>query len=239
MNLRTEGKSGSPVPILYEDNHLLIVNKPFGMLSQGAEAGDENVVDLMKEYIRKKYNKPGAVYLALIHRLDRPVGGVLVLARTSKAAARLSEQFKNRSVRKTYLAIAENTPEPMEGILRHWLVKLAEKNKVKAFTKPEKSGQECVLQYKVLGVVAHRTLLQVQPITGRQHQIRAQFARIACPLVGDVKYGSERTKPLQDQSIGLFAYQIELEHPVTKKTMRFSTLPPKQQPWDLFDFRDL
>jgi 23S rRNA pseudouridine1911/1915/1917 synthase len=239
MNSRSNGKSDSPVPILYEDNHLLIVNKPFGLLSQGAEAGDENVVDLMKEYIRKKYGKPGAVYLALIHRLDRPVGGGLVLARTSKAAARLSEQFKTRSVRKTYLAIAENTPDPMEGTLRHWLVKLAEKNKVKAFTKPEKNGQECVLEYQVLGVVAHRTLLRVQPLTGRQHQIRAQFARISCPLVGDIKYGNERTKPLQDQSIGLFAYQIELEHPVTKELMRFRALPPKQQPWDLFDFRDL
>lgn len=220
--------------ILFEDNHLLALNKPFGMLSQGDTSGDTSVFDWAKEYIRKQYAKPGNVYVALLHRIDRPVGGVLLLAKTSKAAARLTEQFKTRAVHKTYLAVCERIPDEPTGTLHHFLKKLPDKNIVRAYDKPAYGAQEAELSYTLLEAAGHRALLQVRPLTGRQHQIRVQLARIGCTLVGDIKYG--KTTFLPDQSIGLFSHSLQLAHPTTQKLLRIVAMPPVQPPWNAFDY---
>jgi 23S rRNA pseudouridine1911/1915/1917 synthase len=223
-----------PPVILYEDNHLLAVNKPFGMLSQGDTTGDVSVFEWAKEYVRKQYNKPGNVYLALLHRIDRPVGGVLLLAKTSKAAARLTDQFKGRTVQKTYLAVTERVPDEPTGTLKHFLKKLPGKNIVRAYDKPAYGAQEAELSYTVLEADGNRALLEVKPHTGRQHQIRVQLARMGCTLVGDVKYG--KTAFLPDQSIALFSHVLQLEHPTTGKLLTVTAYPPLQAPWDAFDY---
>jgi 23S rRNA pseudouridine1911/1915/1917 synthase len=215
--------------VLWEDNHLLAVQKPAGMPSQRDQTGDPCMVDLATEYIRQKYKKPGNVYCALLHRLDRPVAGVLLLAKTGKAAARLSEQFQKGTVQKTYLALTNGTPPEAQGELFHYLRKLPTKNVVRWHNRPTDGAQEARLGYRVLGTQDGTTLLHIEPLTGRQHQIRVQCAAMGCPLLGDVKYGAK--EPLGDRSIGLLAWQIQVQHPTTQETLTVHAQPPAQTWW--------
>ena len=218
--------------ILYEDNHLIAVNKPFGMLSQGDISGDESVFDWVKNYIKEKYQKPGNVYLALLHRLDRPAGGVLLLAKTSKAAGRVSKQFQAKTTRKKYLLITERAPEPAKGELRHFVKKLPGKNIMRAYHKAVHGSKEAILTYKVLKKVAGRALVEVQLMTGRRHQIRVQMASIGSVIRGDVKYGKTTFNP--DKSICLFAKTLTIEHPVNKAPLTIKAPLPANKLWRPF-----
>ena len=218
------------VKVLYEDNHILVLDKPPGMPSQGDPSGDLSMLDWGKEYIGKKYNKPGKVFLALVHRLDRPVGGVMIFGRTSKGAARLSKQFHDRLVQKTYYALVERTPDNDQDVLVHFLRQLQGKNIMRAHKEKVKDGKRSELSYKVLKSYGTRALLEVRPKTGRKHQIRVQLAANGCTIVGDVKYG--RSKFMPDKSICLLAKKLEVKHPVTKEDMVFeSEIPATWKPY--------
>jgi 23S rRNA pseudouridine1911/1915/1917 synthase len=218
--------------VLYEDNHILAVNKPAGLLVHGDETGDTTLADLAKAYIRQKYNKPGNVFVGVVHRLDRPVSGVVLLAKTSKSLARLNELFRSKKTHKTYWAVVANRPPQEEGMLVHWLVKDSSRNITKAFAKENKSGQRAELNYKLLKVQQHKYLLEVNPITGRPHQIRVQLASMQCPILGDLKYGAPL--PLPDKSIALHARQLQFEHPTLKTPVTISALPPQNAIWAPF-----
>jgi 23S rRNA pseudouridine1911/1915/1917 synthase len=203
--------------ILYEDSHLLILDKPSGMPSQEDITHDLSVLEWGKNYIKEKYKKQGNVYLALLHRLDRPVAGVLLLAKTSKAAARLSKQFQEGKIIKEYVAITEKIPSAKGGVLVHYLKKISGKNIVRAYQKHIAHSQEAKLYYEVIRTLEHRAILKVLPYTGRQHQIRVQLANIGCTICGDVKYG--KTNFLPDLSILLLAYRIQFVHPISGEAM--------------------
>ncbi len=218
--------------VIYEDNHLLVVNKPAGMLVQGDKTGDVPLVEHGKAYIKKKYQKPGDVFLGVVHRLDRPVSGVVVLARTSKALGRMNELFRQNDVKKTYWALTHERPTELEASLRHWLVKDAKRNIAKAHNKPSKGGKESVLYYKLLAETNGICLLEVYPETGRPHQIRVQLAKIGCPIRGDVKYGFE--KPNQDGNINLHARCLKFVHPVKKEPLTLYAKLPNDEFWHFF-----
>ena len=218
--------------VLYEDNHVLAVNKPAGLLVHGDETGDTTLADLTKAYIREKYNKPGNVFVGVVHRLDRPVSGVILLAKTSKALTRLNELFRSKKTKKTYWAVVQNRPQQEEGTLIHWLVKDGSKNITKAYAKENKSGQRSELHYKLLRVQQDKCLLEVNPITGRPHQIRVQLSSMRCPILGDLKYGAPL--PLPDKSIALHARQLQFEHPTLKTPVTVSALPPQNATWAPF-----
>ncbi len=218
--------------ILYEDNHLLAINKPTGVLVQGDETGDEPLVEICKKYIKEKYNKPGEVFLGVVHRLDRPVSGVVVFARTSKALERMNELFRDRQTKKIYWAVVKNQPKEEAGTLVHWLVKNEKNNKVTAFSKENKDGQRSELNYRTVKLQSGYCLLEVNPITGRPHQIRVQLASLGCVIVGDVKYGY--SVPNSDKSICLHARQLTFVHPVKKETVSIQAPLPKQEVWNLF-----
>ncbi len=218
--------------ILYEDNHLIAVNKPFGMLSQGDDTGDQSVVDWVKEYIRTTYNKPGNVYLGLLHRLDRPASGVLLLAKTSKAATRVSKMFQKKEPEKTYLIVTEGIPSPRSATLTHHVRKLAGKNIMKAYPKPVPDSKEASLEYQVLSTKGKRALVEVKLHTGRRHQIRVQMGAIGCPVAGDVKYG--KTDFLPNKCIALQAHSLSIIHPVRKERMTVRAPYPKGVPWGEF-----
>lgn len=220
------------IEVLYEDNHLILVNKPAGVLVQADPSGDVALEDLVKDYIKHEYNKPGAVFLGTSHRLDRPVSGVVLFSRTSKALERVNEMFRERKIEKTYWAVVKEVPEPLEGRLIHYLTKDEEKNKSRAFDKEVRGSQRCELTYKYLGGSNSFHLLEVKPITGRHHQIRAQLAKIGCHIKGDIKYGFPRTN--EDGSIHLHARMLEFIHPVTKEPMRVIAQPPKDPVWNFF-----
>ena len=218
--------------VLYEDNHLLVVNKAAGVLVQGDETGDVPLVELCKKYIKGKYNKPGEVFLGVVHRLDRPVSGVVVLARTSKALERMNELFRDRQTKKIYWAVVRSKPKDERGTLVHWLVKNEKNNKVTAFAKENKDGQRSELNYRVLKHKSDFYLLEVNPITGRPHQIRVQLASMGCVIVGDVKYGYH--SPNADKSICLHARQLAFVHPVKKETISIEAPLPENEFWNLF-----
>ncbi|WNJ21019.1 RluA family pseudouridine synthase [Pontibacter sp. G13] len=218
--------------VLFEDNHLLIVNKPFGMLSQGDDTGDDSVVEWAKAYIKEKYNKPGNVYLGLIHRLDRPAGGALVLARTSKAAARVSKQFQGKEVQKIYHIVTEGVPKPAAGTLSHHIRKLPNKNIVRAHPKPVDGAKPAKLEYRVLSVNQGKALVEIRLITGRRHQIRAQMATKGTPVLGDVKYGASGFLP--DQDIALLAREVSLVHPTQKEPLTVTAPWPDKDWWKGF-----
>ena len=218
--------------VLYEDNHLLAINKSAGVLVQGDETGDVPLVELCKKYIKEKYNKPGEVFLGVVHRLDRPVSGVVVFARTSKALERMNELFRDRQTKKIYWAIVKNKPKEASGTLVHWLVKNEKNNKVTAFAKENKEGQRSELNYKLLKQQSGFYLLEVNPITGRPHQIRVQLASMGCVIVGDVKYGYE--SPNADKSICLHARQLTFVHPVKKEIISIEAPLPQHEVWKLF-----
>lgn len=219
--------------VLYEDNHLLVVNKPAGMLVQGDKTGDRTIAETVKDYLKKKYNKPGNVFLGTVHRLDRPVSGTLIFARTSKALSRLNLQFKNRSIKKTYWALTANRPPAPSGVIEHWLVKDRERNITRAFSRPGKEAKKAVLEYTLKKSINGVFLLEIYPLTGRSHQIRVQLAAIGCPILGDLKYGSSR--PNSGGNICLHAREISFIHPVTHAELKIAAPLPATKEWSPFD----
>ncbi|MBS1681325.1 MAG: RluA family pseudouridine synthase [Bacteroidetes bacterium] len=220
------------LPVLYEDNHLLAVNKPTGLLVQGDETGDEPLVDICKRYIKEKYKKPGEVFLGVVHRLDRPVSGVVIFARTSKALERMNALFRERETKKIYWAVVKNNPPKPSGNLVHWLVKNEKTNKVTAFARENPQGLRSELNYQTLKNELGYCLLEVNPVTGRSHQIRVQLASINCPIVGDLKYGYET--PNSDKSICLHARGLQFVHPVKKENISIEAPAPSTELWNLF-----
>jgi 23S rRNA pseudouridine1911/1915/1917 synthase len=227
-----EGHSIAPrdLPILFEDNHLLIIDKPAGMLSQGDLSGDLDVLTMAKQMIKARDQKPGNVFLGLVHRLDRPVGGVMVIAKTSKAAGRLSAQFRERTTEKIYLAVVEGIPNHPHAVLTHRLVKDRAARITRVFTDhPE--AKTAKLSYTVSGRGPDRSLLEIRLITGVSHQIRAQLSTIGHPIVGDRKYGAQR--PFEKGIIALYAKRLTLVHPVTKTPITAEAKPPKNWPFEM------
>jgi len=221
--------------VLYEDNHLIAINKPAGYLVQGDITGDKPLSDVVKMYIKDRYNKPGDVFLGTIHRLDRPVSGVLLFARTSKAVTRMNALFRDREIHKTYWAVVAKRPDPLEGHIANYLLKDGKRNYVKIY---EKLGRRTAkaklgeLDYRLIGEIGNNFLLEVKPLTGRPHQIRAQLADMGCPIIGDVKYGSKNK--VEDGSILLHCQTMSFVHPVKKEEVVISVNPPEGQIWDLF-----
>lgn len=218
--------------VLYEDNHLLVLNKPAGLLVQGDSTGDRPLVEYAKDYIKQKYQKPGAVFLGVVHRLDRPVSGVVVFARTSKALERMNELFREKETTKTYWAVVQHKPPRDSDTLIHWLVKDESRNKTTAYPREYPGGQRSELSYQVLQERKGLFLIEVKPITGRPHQIRVQLASMNCPIVGDIKYGFEY--PLPDGSIALHARQLEFIHPVKITPISIFAELPKNDVWRSF-----
>lgn len=214
--------------ILYEDNHLIAVCKKAGDIVQGDKTEDKPLVEFVKDYIKKKYNKPGDVYLGVIHRIDRPVGGVIIFARTSKSLTRMNQKFQDKTMQKTYWAIVENTLPDEEGRLTHYLKKNEVKNKSRAYDKEVKGSKKSEIDYKLMGRSKNYFYVEINPLTGRHHQIRVQLSTIGCPIKGDVKYNGHRTN--RDGSIHLFARSLSFEHPVTKEPITITARPPKDDP---------
>lgn len=210
--------------VLYEDNHLIIVNKPGGELVQGDNTGDQTIGDRVKAYIKEKYQKPGEVFLGTVHRIDRPTSGIVVFARTSKALARMNEIFQTREVKKTYWAVTEKEPDFKEGHLIHFLTRNQEKNKSYASLNEKKASKKAELDYVVKGRSDNYFFIEVKPITGRHHQIRVQLSTIGCVIKGDLKYGAKRNNV--DGSIHLHARAIEFIHPVSKNPIHVIAPPP-------------
>lgn len=217
------------IEILYEDNHLLVINKPAGLLSQEDFSGSPDVLTLCKKYLKKEYNKPGNVFLGLLHRLDKPVSGVMMLAKTSKAASRISKQIRNREIDKTYLAVVEGET-PKNGFLNHHLIKDEKNNIVNVVSKNMKGSKESSLTYQALAYNKGLSVVKIHLITGRAHQIRVQFAEESYPIWGDKKYGNDKS-----QGIALHAYQLNLEHPTLKNELKVQAYPPLSPPWNAFE----
>lgn len=223
--------------VIYEDNHLLVVEKPVNILSQADNTGEKDMVGLCKEYIKEKYNKPGNVFIGLVHRLDRPVGGVMVFARTSKAASRLSDQVRTRKISKSYKAVVLGKCEK-SGEYVDYLYKDKTKNIVKVVDKSFKGGKEAKLTYNLLAttysdkVKMNLSLVDIYLHTGRSHQIRVQFSSRKHPLFGDQRYSKHA---IVGQQIGLWSYKMEIEHPTSRERMTFICQPPDQYPWNIFD----
>lgn len=213
--------------VLYEDNHLIAINKKSGDIVQGDKTGDAPLSDFVKAYIKKKYNKPGEVFLGTIHRLDRPTSGVVLYARTSKALTRMNEQFRNKEVQKTYWAVVDNPPPNTSGTLDNFLQKNEKQNK--SFVTKNKEGKHAVLDFKLLKKLDNFYHLEVKPQTGRHHQIRVQLANIGCIVKGDLKYGAKRSN--KDASIHLLAQKLEFVQPVTKEPISITAPAPKDSIW--------
>jgi 23S rRNA pseudouridine1911/1915/1917 synthase len=214
--------------ILYEDNHIIVVEKKINVPVCEDESRDEDLLNIIKKYIKEKYNKPGNVYLGLVHRLDRPVGGVMVFAKTSKAASRLSEQVRLNKLHKEYLAVLDNDKINLEGTFKDNLLKDPKTNIVKV----DKSGKEAILNYKVIDKKDNKTLVKVNLITGRSHQIRVQFSHHGYPLFGDQKYNKNAKV---GEQIALFAHALTFEHPTTKEMMCFEAKMPGRYPFSIFE----
>lgn len=215
--------------ILFEDNHLLIINKKAGELAQGDATGDIPLIDSLKEFIKIRDQKPGNVFLGLVHRLDRPTSGILVFAKTGKALSRMNDLFKTRDVKKAYWAIVEGKPEKDFERLEQYLRKNQKNNKVTVFTKPTPEAKLAILEYKLLGNLDNYSLLEVDLFTGRSHQIRSQLSFIGNPIKGDLKYGAKRSNP--DGSISLHARKISFIHPVKKEEITIIAPPPEDKIW--------
>ncbi len=200
--------------IIYEDNHLLAINKPAGWLVQGDKTGDTTLTDWGKAYLKEKYQKPGAVFLHPVHRIDRPVSGAVLFARTDKALGRLTEMFRTKDIQKEYWALVEKAPYVPQATLKHYLVKDEARNKVTAYESPKNDAKEAILDYKIAKNGKKGVMLHVHPVTGRPHQIRVQLAKIGCIILGDVKYGA--AEPLADASIALHCRSMSFMHPVQK-----------------------
>jgi len=214
--------------VLYEDNHLIAINKKSGDIVQGDKTGDAPLSDFVKSYIKKKYNKPGEVFLGTIHRLDRPTSGVVLYARTSKALSRMNEQFREKQVQKTYWAVVDNSPPNTSGTLENYLQKNQKQNK--SYITKNEGGKHAILDYKLLKKLDNFFHLEIQPKTGRHHQIRVQLAHIGSIIKGDLKYGAKRSN--KDASIHLLAQKLEFIHPVTKENIIIVAPAPRESIWD-------
>jgi 23S rRNA pseudouridine1911/1915/1917 synthase len=216
--------------VVYEDNHIIIVNKRAGDIVQGDKTGDTPLSDVVKDYIKEKYNKPGNVYLGVVHRLDRPTTGIVMFAKTSKALPRLNKLFAEKKANKTYWAIVKNAPEKQEDTLINWLKKNPKNNKSTAYPKEFKDSKKAILHYKVLKALDNYYLLEIELETGRHHQIRVQLSNIGSPIKGDLKYGFDRSN--KDASISLHARQLQFIHPVSKENIDVLAALPNDPIWN-------
>ena len=219
--------------VLYEDNHIIVVNKQSGEIVQGDKTGDTPLSDIVKAWLKEKYNKPGNVFLGVVHRLDRPVSGIVLFAKTSKALPRLNKLFaEHEKVRKTYWAIVADKPPQESGTLTHWLTRNEKTNTAKAYDREVPNSKKAVLDYQLIAASDRYYLLEIQLHTGRHHQIRCQLAKIGCPIKGDLKYGAPRSNP--DGSICLHARHLELEHPVSHEIISLTAPVPQDTLWQAF-----
>lgn len=216
--------------ILHEDNHIIVINKRVGDIVQGDKTGDKPLSDVVKEYIKEKYNKPGDVFLGVVHRLDRPTTGIVVFAKTSKALTRLNETFKNRETQKTYWAVVKNCPPKENDTLVHFLKRNTKNNTSKAHLKEVLESKKASLSYQIIKKLDNYFVLEIDLHTGRHHQIRAQLQAIGCPIKGDLKYGFDRSNP--DGGIHLHARKLILTHPVSKEIITFIAPTPKDNIWN-------
>lgn len=219
------------IEILYEDNHLLVVVKPPDIPVQGDISRDLDLLTLLKCELKERYNKPGNVFLGLVHRLDRPVGGVMVFAKTSKAASRLSELIRKHEMGKIYLCVVQGCPKKLKGHLTDFLLKDTQANVVSVVESDTPQSKQAILDYEVITQVQGLSLIKVNLLTGRSHQIRAQMANNQTPLFGDTKYGYQGDK---SHKLALWSHKLEIEHPIKKEKMCFTSSPPDQYPWNLF-----
>ena len=219
--------------VVYEDNHIIVVNKTASEIVQGDKTGDTPLSETVKEYLKVKYNKPGNVFCGVTHRLDRPVSGLVVFAKTSKALTRLNDMFRLGEVKKTYWAIVKDRPKELEGELIHWMVRNEKQNKSYAYDKERPNSKKAILRYKLIGHSQNYHLLEVDLQTGRHHQIRCQLAKMGCPIKGDLKYGSPRSNP--DGSICLHARRVTFVHPVSKEVIDITAPLPAGNLWNGFD----
>ena len=220
--------------VIYEDNHIIIVNKESGEIVQGDKTGDTPLSEEVKAYIKEKYAKPGLVFLGVVHRLDRPVSGLVIFARTSKALQRLNDMFRKGEVHKTYWAAVQQRPREVEGTLENWLVRNEKQNKSYAYDREVPNSKKAILNYKLIGQTTCYSILEINLLTGRHHQIRCQLSAMGCPIKGDLKYGAKRSNP--DGSISLLARRVEFIHPVSKKQIIVEAPLPKDNLWQNINF---
>jgi 23S rRNA pseudouridine1911/1915/1917 synthase len=220
----------SNLQILHEDNHIIVINKRVGDIVQGDKTGDKPLSDVVKEYIKEKYNKPGDVFLGVVHRLDRPTTGIVVFARTSKALERLNKMFSERATQKTYWAVVKNRPQKNEDTLLHYLIRNEKNNTSKAHLKEVPNSKKASLDYKIIKELNNYFALEINLHTGRHHQIRAQLSSIGCPIKGDLKYGFDRSNP--DGGIHLHARKLVFNHPVTKEEIIILAPTPSDSIWN-------
>jgi len=218
--------------ILYEDNHLIAVNKKPGQISQGDQSGDTTLMDLVTDFLRKKYNKPGNIFCGLIHRLDRPVSGVILFAKTSKALERCNKMFQNKQFQKTYWALTDKQPREEEGTYSNWLRKDHDTNKTKCFNKEVRHSKSASLDYKLIGGFAGKYLLEISPKTGRSHQIRSQLSYHQTPILNDIKYRG--TEVHRERFIYLHSRELSFIHPIKKENIRITAITPPFQIWNNF-----
>ena len=219
--------------VVYEDNHIIVVNKTASEIVQADKTGDTPLSETVKQYLKEKYQKPGNVFLGVTHRLDRPVSGLVIFAKTSKALTRLNEMFRAGEVKKTYWAVVNNAPKESEGELVHFLVRNEKQNKSYAYDKEVPNSKKAVLDYRLIGRSENYYLLEVDLKTGRHHQIRCQLAKMGCPIKGDLKYGSPRSNP--DGSICLHARRVRFVHPVSKELIELKAPLPEGNLWKGFE----
>lgn len=219
--------------VLYEDNHIIIVNKTVSEIVQGDKTGDKPLSETVKEYLKEKYDKPGNVFCGVVHRLDRPTSGIVIFARTSKALPRLNEMFKNKEIKKTYWAIVGNSPKQQEGTLKHYLIRNEKQNKSYAYDTEKPDSKLAILHYKQIASSDKYSLLEIDLETGRHHQIRCQLAKIGSPIKGDLKYGAERSNP--DGGISLHARKISFIQPVSKLLIEIEAPVPGDNLWQFFE----
>lgn len=219
--------------VLYEDNHIIIVNKTVSEIVQGDKTGDKPLSEIVKEWLKEKYNKPGNVFCGVTHRLDRPVSGIVVFAKTSKALPRLNKMFQDKEIKKTYWAIVKNAPKDSEGTLTNFLVRNEKQNKSYAYDTEKPDSKKAILHYKLIGQSDKYNLLEIDLETGRHHQIRCQLAKMGCVIKGDLKYGADRSNP--DGGISLHARKVSFIHPVSKELIEVTAPVPNDNLWKVFE----
>lgn len=219
--------------VLYEDNHIIVINKEAGEIVQGDKTGDASLCDTMKQYLKEKYAKPGNVFIGLPHRLDRPVSGIVVFAKTSKALERLNRMFSEGAVKKIYWALTKGIPNPTEAEINSWILRNEKMNKSFSYPKEVKGAKRALLHYRLAAASQNYNLIEVELKTGRHHQIRCQLSSIGCPIKGDLKYGAQRSNP--DGSISLHARYIEFTHPVSKELIAITAPLPGDRLWQSFE----